>query len=490
MSQTENFAQQMPIDNHGISVVDVMPHNEEAEQGLLGALLFDNKALEAVADIIEPEHFYFPINGRIYSLILEFSERGLIASPVTLAKHLGDQGLHRVGGKEYLVGLYANVISVLNAKNYAQHIRDLYIRRSVIDICRDGIYSSGVYGDPEGAETVLSGVEEQLFRLSETSLGEAGPQPIEKGVQESWEQIERAQRGEARGVKSGIKVLDDHLNGFAPADLIIGAGRPGMGKTAWALTIALNAAIAGVPVLFFSLEMSAQQLTQRLIARLTGFPIQQQNREGGLSNEDFRKVINAGERLKRLPFYIDDAAGVNMHQIRTRIRRHKRRHNIRLVFIDYLGLIVPDKHITQKVYQIQEITQDMKRMAKDIDIPVVCLHQLSREVEKRDNKRPQLADLRDSGSIEQDADIVVFLYRPEYYLSRDEPVRKANTSDEKFAEEMLAHAQAVEGAKGKAEIIIGKFRQGDSDKILRCAFDGRKQLFHDFDLPNNQENKE
>lgn len=458
-----------------------LPSNMDAEQGMLGILLGFGSAIEDVTDDLLPEHFFWPAHERIYKAILEVSNQGMVASPVTLKSYFEKDGdLTAVGGADYLAALVSVALSPSQAKGYARIIRDLYLRRALITDCHDMIDQARLCDPYTSGADLLETMEARLFQMGEVGTASKGPESVSKGLDDALEIIDRVQKGQAGGLMTGISALDHCLGGFWPGDLIILAARPSMGKTAKALTLAHNVAVDGKSVLFFNLEMTAAQMSMRLLARRTGLPVQAMQRQGDLKDGHFKDVIMARADLARLPLHIDDTPGLSAAQIRTRARRHKRRHGLDLIIIDYLGLMTPPPGIGNKVNELAEITKALKTMAKELGVPIVLLHQLSRAVEGRDNKRPQLADLRDSGAIEQDADVVMFLYREEYYLSRDEPAKKAGETQEKFSERLVAWQDQLDATKGRAEAVIAKFRQGNCG-IVHMAFNGIRQCFSDID---------
>lgn len=455
-----------------------LPHNDEIEQALLAALLTDDAAYDAVCDILTAAHFYNAAHGRIYDAIKTVCDAGGTPSPDRLSPYFRDDpDLIPAGGAQYLFDLARNVVSVVNAADYAQEIYDLHLRRGLMSLSRDTLNDARLFDLNATARDCLEDAEQKLYDLAEVKKGEAA-RDMGDVAAETLSLIDRAQKGEATGLATGFRHLDKILGGLQKDDLIVLAARPGMGKTAFALNIAGNAAAAGVPVLFFSLEMGAAQLYMRLLARATGVPVQKQRAAGELSPEDVKSLIEHSNEIAKWPLFIDDSGRLSAAQIRSRVRRFKRRHGLGLVLIDYLGIMgLPDMY-GNMAQQIGIVTAGLKAMAKEFHIPVVLLSQLNRAVEGRDDKRPTKADLRDSGNIEQDADIILFLYREEYYLNLTEPQQKAGESMEKFADKKAAWDAQLREAKGKADLIIGKFRQGQ-EGVVKLAFNGAKQAFHD-----------
>jgi replicative DNA helicase len=457
------------------------PHSNEAEQGLLGAMMMDNRQVHEIADFLKPEHFFFPVHGRIFTAVLELNSKGQQAGPVLLKKYFEkEEELEQVGGAEYLVELAANVVSFINCPDYARTIFDLHRRREIINACNETLSEARVFDIDAQAETVLNEAEERLYRIGELGSASGGPVDMAGTLQDTFKYIESAQRGEIRGVRSGIHAIDKNNNGYMAGHLVIIAARPSMGKTALALTLAHNAACAKTPSLFFSMEMTKEELAQRLLARYTGISSGQQGREGGLSEQhgDWRELTAAQQKLNGLPLFIDESSGLNVQQVRSRALRQKRRHGLGFIIIDYLGLMnLPEKY-NSKVDQLGEVTRGLKVMARDLEVPVILLHQLNRSLEGREDKRPLLSDLRDSGNIEQDADVVQFIYRDEYYLEREEPKRREKDTEEKFAERVESWQRRLDEAKGRADIITAKWRQGKIGTV-RVNFNPVRQVFFD-----------
>lgn len=457
------------------------PWNIEAEQGFLGTLLLNPGVFDDVGDIVTAEHFYHPAHQRIFSAIAALHGQGVTPSPVTLRNFFTDDAdLKKVGGPEYLADLAANVITVVNAADYARTIGQLYQRRRIMAICGEALQQARAPRIDLSAEDVLNELEGELFRLGE-GTDESGPVGMIEGLHETAGLIEDYQHGRVRGVMTGIAELDERTNGLHKGHLIIVAGRPSMGKTALLCTVAYNVAeFSQGKALIFSMEMPRTEIIQRFYARLSNIPTGMQMRTGALKSDHWRTLAAAQGDLSRLQIHIDDTPALNVMQIRARARRHKRRHGLDIIIIDQLTKIALPTQYQNKVDQIGFITDALKNLARELEVPVVLLHQLSREVEKREDKRPQLSDLRDSGNIEQDADAVMFLYRDEYYLERTDPKRTEKESDEKYSERMFNHQQRLQDSKGKAEIIVAKWRQGVAG-VAHVGFNGVRQIFHDLD---------
>lgn len=467
-----------------------IPHNEEVEQALLGALLVNNKALEKVSEFLRAEHFYNPVHGRIYTAISTFVERGQDASPITLKSYFEkDQDLSHVGGGQYLADLAMHVVSVVNVDDYGRTIYELHLRRALISLGEDTVNEAYDHNIDLTAAQQIEGAEKRLFDLATAGDYKSGPVAfsvaLTKAIQQA--QLAYAREGLITGITTGLLDIDKKLGGFQKSDLLILAGRPSMGKTALATNMAFRAAQAwlesngkeGAGVLFFSLEMSGEQLAARILADLSSVA-SDKIRRGEVRDTDFTKFVEASQRLASAPLYIDDTAALTIGAIRTRSRRLKRQNPaLGLIVIDYLQLIQGSGRAgseQNRVLEISEITRGLKALAKELDLPVLALSQLSRAVEARDNKRPQLSDLRESGSIEQDADVVMFVYRDEYYLARGEPSKKPEESDEKFNQRYQDWQRTLADAHNIAECIIAKQRHGPIGTV-KLSFDGEFTRF-------------
>jgi replicative DNA helicase len=452
------------------------PHNIEAEQSLLGAILVNNDAFYRVSDFLEPKHFYEPIHQTIYETSASLIRMGKIASPVTLKTFLPaetDIGGMTVG--QYLARLAAEATTIINAQDYGRTIYDLSLRRDLIGIGEDMVnvaYDAPVDFLPRAQ---IEDAERRLYELAESGRYDGGFQRFSHALTVAVDMAAKAfQRdGKLSGIATGLRDLDIKMGGLQPSDLIIVAGRPGMGKTSLATNIAYNVArahqaelqadgtmksINGGIVGFFSCEMSAEQLATRIIAERTGIP-SSSIRRGGISETDFEKIRDYSIELQSLPFYVDETGGLSIAQLMARARRLKRQKGLDLIVVDYIQLLQGSnkRGNDNRVQEVTEITTSLKALAKELNVPVIALSQLSRQVESRDDKRPQLSDLRESGSIEQDADVVLFVFREEYYLANKEP-RPGTPEHEKWQIEMgFAH--------GKAEIIIGKQRHGPTGAV-------------------------
>ncbi|MBV9260913.1 MAG: replicative DNA helicase [Pseudolabrys sp.] len=471
------------------------PHNIEAEQALLGAILVNNEAFYRVSDFLEPQHFFEPINQKIYELSRDLIRAGKIATPITLKTFL-DANVD-IGGitvAQYLARLAAEATTIINAEDYGRTIYDLAVRRSLIIVGEDMVnvaYDAPVDFSPRDQ---IEEAERRLYELAESGRYDGGFQRFANALTSAVDMAAHAYQrdGKLSGLATGLEDLDRMMGGLQPSDLIILAGRPGMGKSALATNIGYNVAKAwigevrpdghtvttnGGIVGFFSLEMSAEQLATRMIAEQTGIP-SSHIRRGGISEADFERIKDATIEMQGLPFYIDETGGLSIAQLAARARRLKRQRGMDLMVIDYLQLLQGStrRSSENRVQEITEITTKLKALAKELNVPILALSQLSRQVESRDDKKPQLSDLRESGSIEQDADVVLFVFREEYYHKMRKPLE---SDREKFAQ-WMADGEKVEG---KAEIIIGKQRHGPTGNV-ELQFDAMVTRFSSLARPD------
>jgi replicative DNA helicase len=455
-----------------------IPHNLEAEQALLGAILVNNDVMEKVQDFLKPEHFANGAHNKIYAACETMISKGQLVTPVTLKPFFEkDKMLEEVGGGKYLAKLAASAITIINAVDYGLLIYDLAVRRNLIDLGTEIVNKAYEFDVDETSKEQIEEAERQLYSMAENGATEGGFKDFFKSATAAVNIISAALRrkGDLAGVTTGFESINRKIGGLHKSDLIIIAGRPAMGKTALATNIAFNAARAwkhdkelGVPddenkgavVGFFSLEMSSDQLASRILAEQTGMSSQNM-RQGKLTQEEFNRLARTATELEGLPLHIDDTPGLTIGALRTRARRLQRQKGLGLVIVDYLQLLrgtgIKGKGIENRVQEISEITRGLKALAKELSIPVVALSQLSRAIESRDNKRPLLSDLRESGTIEQDADMVTFVYRPEYYHNQREP--DAGTADH------MAWLEEGEKLLGLAEFIIGKQRHGPTGTV-------------------------
>ncbi|WP_425091591.1 replicative DNA helicase [Tropicimonas sp. S265A] len=466
--------------------MDSRPHNIEAEQQLLGAILTNNDIFDRVASIIQPEHFYDPVHQRIYEVAAARIQKNTLASPVTLKAFLADEpGLQALGGPSYLVKLAGSAISAFAARDYAQMIYDLAIRRELIGLGRDIADKAGNVDVASEPKEQIVEAEQALYKLGEQGQADSGFQSFLRAVTDAVNVANAAYQrdGGLAGVSTGLIDMDKKLGGLHRSDLLILAGRPSMGKTSLATNIAYNiaksykrgkqhdgteGAIDGGVVGFYSLEMSAEQLAARILSEAAEVP-SEQIRKGDMTEAEFRRFVEAAKRLESCPLFIDDTPALPISQLAARARRLKRTHGLDVLIVDYLQLVRPASAKDSRVNEVSEITQGLKAIAKELDIPVIALSQLSRQVEAREDKRPQLSDLRESGSIEQDADVVMFVFREEYYVEREKP------SDDRL-DEMAAWQERMERLHGKAEVIIGKQRHGPIGSV-ELSFEGRFTRF-------------
>ncbi len=474
------------------------PANLAAEQALLGALLANNKAYERVGEFLAPEHFADPVHGRIFHAVQRRIEAGQLADVVTLRAEFEHSGLlDEVGGPAYLAQLLSAMVGVINAGEYGRVIFDAHLRRQLIEL-GEVVVNRAFGAEPElDARMQLEAAEQALFDLAKDGTAEGGFVSFERALTVAVEHAAKAfsTPGGVSGLPSGLRDLDAKLGGLHPSDLLILAGRPGMGKTALATKIGFGAARAilrtaqesdanAVPrggVAIFSLEMSADQLATRLLAeesRISGDRI----RRGEIGQRDFDRFVEVSREIAALPIWIDDTPAITISALRTRCRRLMRTRGLDLVVVDYLQLMRPaaGQRPENRVQEISQITQGLKAIAKELSVPVIALSQLSRAVESREDKRPQLADLRESGSIEQDADVVMFVYRDEYYLAQRAPKELAFDNAEKHAEAVEKWQKDMEMAHNKAELIIAKQRHGPTGTI-KLFFEAEFTRFGDLD---------
>lgn len=461
------------------------PSNVEAEQALLGAILWRNRAFDAVAELLEPEHFAYGVNGRIYAAIRALIERGEVANPVTL-KNLFDQdgALADVGGAAYLIRLASSVVTVTNAADYGRTIYDCWLRRELIAQSLDTIERAYSFElDPSGdAKAILESAEQTLYRLGESRSND-GPVPVARASFAHVSDVETAYKagGKPLGISTGLTDLDNVIGGMQKQELIVLGGRPSMGKSLIAGRIAWNMARAGSPVLIFSLEQAMRLWIARWLASTTNISTDRQY-SGRVDDNEWSRLMEADTDLRALPLWIDEAGAVSVGMVRHRARRLARKLGVPLgaVVVDHLGLMRASREAEKegKTARVSEISRDLKALAKELDTPVLALSQLNRGPENRDDKRPSLADLRDSGTIEQDADVVLFAYRPAYYLERSPPTHKPGESDGSFAEREADHAAEVGRVRHVLELIAAKNRHG-SGGTARVFYDGQSCVIAD-----------
>ncbi len=444
------------------------PHNLEAEQALLGAILVNNEAVDRVSSFLKPGHFFDLLHSRIFEAASKLILSGKRATPITLKTFFqADPPVGELPVPQYLGRLAANATTIINAEDYGRTVYDLAIRRELIDIGETMVntaFDSPIDAPPS---VQIEDAEQKLFEIAEQGKYGAGFEPFSAALTDAIDMAANAYRrdGGLSGLATGFADLDQRMGGLQPSDLIIIAGRPAMGKTALATNIAYHvaksyradgdaeAALDGAVVGFFSLEMSAEQLATRIISEQAYIP-SERIRRGRIDADEFDRIVEVSQELQHLPLYIDQTGGLTVAQLAARARRLKRQRGLGFVVVDYLQLLSGSSRRASegRVQEVSEITTGLKALAKELQVPVLALSQLSRQVEQREDKRPQLADLRESGSIEQDADVVLFVYREEYYLERSQP--RENT------EEHQKWQQAMDAVTGKADVIIGKQRHG------------------------------
>ncbi len=469
----------------GTVAPELAPHNIEAEQQLLGAILTNNDIFDRIASLVRAEHFYEPVHRRIFEVAAARIQKNALASPVTIKAFLEDDaGLKELGGAAYLARLAGGAIAAYAARDYAQMIYDLAVRRELITLGQDIAAKAGKLDVASEPKDQIVEAEQRLYQLGEQGVAERGFQSFLKAVTDAVNVANAAYRrdGGLAGISTGLVDLDKKLGGLHPSDLLILAGRPSMGKTSLATNIAFNVAkaykrgltadgtegeVEGGVVGFFSLEMSAEQLAARVLSEAAEVP-SAQIRRGDMTEAEFRRFVEAAKALEACPLYIDDTPALPISQVAARARRLKRTHGLDVLMVDYLQLLRGSSK-ENRVQEVSEITQGLKAIAKELNIPVIALSQLSRQVESRDDKRPQLSDLRESGSIEQDADVVMFVYREEYYKEREKP-------GEDNLEAMAKWQEVMERCHGKAEVIIGKQRHGPIGTV-ELSFEGRFTRF-------------
>jgi replicative DNA helicase len=483
-----------------------VPHNIEAEQALLGAILINNEAHDRVSGFLEPDHFYDPLHQQIYETAATLIGAGKQATPITLKTYFANTEATQDGltVPQYLGRLAANATTIINARDYGRTIYELAIRRQLIVVGEEMVivaYDSPVDFPPKQQ---IEEAEMKLFALAETGKYGQGFSTFSSALATAIEMANSAYQrdGGLSGIATALRSLDSKLGGLQPSDLVILAGRPSMGKTALATNLAFNIARArarslqqkpdippddvshdGAVVGFFSLEMSAEQLATRIISEQAGIPSEKIRR--GLINEDeFKRLVDTSREMANLPLFIDQTGGISIAQLAARARRLKRQHGLGLIVVDYLQLLTGSSRRASegRVQEVSEITTGLKALAKELNAPILALSQLSRAVENREDKRPQLADLRESGSIEQDADVVMFVFREEYYVERMKPAEGTSEFND-----WMARMQAV---SGRAEVIIGKQRHGPVGTV-NLQFEANvtrfSDLAHDAYIPQRTE---
>ncbi|WGS03157.1 replicative DNA helicase (plasmid) [Bradyrhizobium sp. ISRA443] len=466
-----------------------MPHNIEAEQALLGAILINNAAFYHVSDFLRPDHFFEPLHGTIYEIASGLISANKTVTPITIKTFLPtDLDIAGLSPSQYLARLAAEATTIINAADYGRTIYDLALRRELINIAddiRNAAFEATIDSAP--AEQIER-AEQRLYEVAETGRFGGGFETFDSALSHAIDRAAQAYQSDSKlsGLPTGLNDLDAKMGGLQPSDLIIIAGRPGMGKTALATNVAYNVArsyrpaaaddssrkaAAGGIVAFFSLEMSSEQLATRVIseqAEVSSSSI----RRGAIDEREFERLVDRRNAMRRIPLYVDQTGGLTVGQLAARARRLKRPRGLDLIVIDYIQLMQgrTQRVAQNRVQELTEITTGLKALAKELNVPIIALSQLSRLVENREEKRPQLSDLRESGSIEQDADVVLFVFREEYYLKNKEP--RPGT------EEHLKWEADLATACGKAEIIVGKQRHGPTGTVM-LSFQGEFTRFAD-----------
>jgi len=460
------------------------PSNLEAEQALLGSILVNNDIIDEVSTLVNSNIFYDPAHIKIFEVIQSLNNKGMIANPITLKNYFEkDNMLKEVGGTEYLVKLTRFSGSVKQAIDYAKIIHEMYLRRELVQISdKLSVDTINASSEELNAENIIENTEKSLFDLAERGSFTQSFLKFNQALDQTIEMATLAMQNDQGivGVPTGLTDLDEKLGGLHKSDLVILAGRPSMGKTALATNIAYNAAQNILKrqekssIAFFSLEMSSEQLSTRILseqARIKSDDI----RRGKVSEEEINRYIETSRNIYNLPLYIDETPAITIATLSNRARRIKRLFGLSLIVVDYIQLMRSSSNRNDgRVQEISEITQGLKALAKELSVPVLALSQLSRAVEQRDDKQPQLADLRESGSIEQDADVVMFVYRESYYLERKQPKLGS-----------IEHAEwqsKMNDVNGLADIILGKQRHGPTGTI-KVEFEGIYTKFKD--LSNN-----
>lgn len=451
------------------------PHNIEAEQALLGAILLNNEAFYRGSDFLAPSHFFEPVHGEIYEIASKLIRAGKAATPITVKTYLPDQLTPEVAMSQYLARLAAEATTVLNAADYARTVHEQAMRRSLINISDQMRLGAHDISTDVTAYDQIEEAEKSLFDLAERTGAGTGFQsfnaPLAEAIRMAADAYQRD--GGLSGIATGLMDLDRQMGGLQKSDLVIIAGRPGMAKTSLATTIGFHVARAwrgettpdgqrktldGGQVGFFSLEMSAEQLATRILSAQSEIA-SSEIRRGAIHESQFSRLVEVANALNSVPLYIDDTGGLGVAQLAGRARRLKRQKGLDLIIIDYIQLLSGSskRSSENRVQEVTEITTTLKALAKELEVPIIALSQLSRQVESRDDKRPQLSDLRESGSIEQDADVVLFIYREEYYLKNKEP--------REGSPEHVEWQAAMERVHGRAEVIVGKQRHGPTGTV-------------------------
>ncbi len=443
-----------------------LPNNIEAEQAVIGSILVSNEIFDEINLILSSNNFYDPIHQKIFSAIENLIFRGMLANPITLKNYFEDEK-DDLNVPDYLVKVTKFSTSIRQAIEYSKIIYDMFVRRELIKISENTIDTAKLNDLSTTGQDIIEDSEKLLYELAEKGSSYSSLISFDKALRQTIDMASAAYKNEEGivGVPTGLRDLDDRLGGLHKSDLIIIAGRPGMGKTALATNIAFNAAQKlqdsgkeKASVAFFSLEMSSEQLSTRILAEQSKIK-SNDIRRGRISDEQFDRFLETSKNISELPLYIDETPALTIAAMSNRARRIKRLHGLDLIIVDYIQLMRGSLNYKDgRVQEVSEITQGLKAIAKELSIPVVALSQLSRQVEQRDNKKPQLSDLRESGSIEQDADVVMFVYRESYYLENKEP-KPATVEHAEWQAKMNE-------VSNLAELIIGKQRHGPTGNVF------------------------
>ena len=465
--------------NLDISKDEQVPKNIEAEQTILGSILANNEIFDEITDQLDESYFFDPIHQKIYKIIANLISKGLLANPVTIKNFFNSkEELIEIGGIDYLVKLTKVSTTKNQIKYYSQLLSDLYIRRQLINISEETLEESKNKDLEISGTNILENTERKLFEIAERGEFQRSFVTFKDALKETIDMATAAYKNDQGivGVPSGLTDLDDRLGGLHKQDLLIIAGRPSMGKTALATNIAFNASLnikknnLKTSVAFFSLEMSSEQLSTRILSEQSRIK-SNDIRRGKINQDDFERFIEASKNLEMLPLHIDDTPSITISALSNRARRLKRKEGLDLIVIDYIQLMKSSGYRNEsRVLEIAEITQGLKALAKELDVPVLALSQLSRQVEQREDKKPQLSDLRESGSIEQDADVVMFVFREQYYLEKQEP--KPGTAEHVEWQEKMSQIH------NEAEILIGKQRHGPTG-VIKLEFESAYTKFKD-----------
>jgi len=486
-----------PVNDDSDPLYREAPGNIEAEQALLGAVLVNNDAFYRVSDFLKPEHFYEPLHRQIFEVAGQQIRMGKTSNPVTIKTFLpADEKLGEITVAQYLARLASEAVTIINAEDYGRAIYDLAIRRALIGIGEDMVniaFDAPVEMPPREQ---IEDAERRLFELAETGRYDGGFQPFTDALRTAIDMANEAyqREGKLSGIATGLKSMDEKMGGLQRSDLIVLAGRPGMGKTSLATNIAANIAAAyrgeqqsdgsmkaadGGVVGFYSLEMSAEQLATRILSEVAEVS-SSKIRRGEINESDFEQLVTTSNQIQKMPLYIDQTGGISIAQLAARARRLKRQKGLDVMIIDYIQLMTGSaKSNSNRVQEITEITTGLKALGKELNVPIIALSQLSRQVESRDDKRPQLSDLRESGSIEQDADVVLFVFREEYYVQNMEPRRSPDEFKNDIKnEEYIAWEEKMNKVRGTADVIVAKQRHGPTG-TARLGFQAIYTRFSD-----------